>query len=197
MALIINKKAVFIHLPKTGGSFLRNVITKFNEDSVDDRSKGWHRTLDSHDLSKYDYTFSIVRNPITWYESVWKHICAVNHTRIGWGNEEHQLSFLHQYHDPVFSRFIDNVIANCPGYYSESLKGFIGDNYDSVNYIAKTETLYHDACRIMDALDIKYDTQAVLASPTFHRPATCEWSSNSQKEELLKLESKIIDKFYK
>jgi hypothetical protein len=194
MALTVNN-SIFIHLPKTGGTFLRNVLLKFSSDAVTDMSQGFHRHLDSHDLTKYDFTFSIVRHPITWYESVWKHINMVKTSGIGWGGKIHPLSNIEKYHHADFNTFIKNVLENEPGFYSNALKDYIGSNYDSVDFVAKTETLYEDSCYILDKLGISYDINILKATPTFARKQDVIWDSHN-KELILQAEYNIIEKFY-
>ena len=194
MALTVNN-SIFIHLPKTGGTFLRNVLLKFSSDAVTDVSQGFHRYLDTHDLSKYDFSFSIVRHPIAWYESVWKHINIVKTKGIGWGGNTHTLSEIEKYYSKNFNIFIKNVIDNEPGFYSNALKDYIGPNYDSVDFVARTENLYEDSCYILDKLGISYDIDILNATHTFARNEEIIWDSLN-KELILQAESKIIDKFY-
>lgn len=196
MTLII-KKGMFVHLPKTGGSFLRKVLTTFHQDAQDYKAKGWHRKLDVvKEEFEHEFSFSIVRHPITWYESAWKHTKAVKTAGIGWGNENHPLSDLEPLYDPDFSKFIDNVIEKVPGYYSKALEDYIGEDYNGVDFIAKTETLYFDAVKIMERLGIKYNMDTVLKSPKFQRlDNTINWKEG-QKEKILELENRVIKHFY-
>ena len=95
-----------------------------------------------------------------------------------------------------FSKFMDNVMDKYPGFYSRVLEEFIGTNYDSVDYVARTENLYEDACVIMDNIGLEYNKEEVLKSPTYKRVnPDINWS-DSQKNRILKLERKILYKFY-
>ena len=197
MALLLDK-ALFIHLPKTGGTFLRKVLSTYYPDANEDKPRGSHRTLATL-KGQYDfnYTFSIVRNPISWYESVWKHCNAMVKNGQAFGKyEDHPLAILFHEYDEDFTKFIDTCIEKYPGFYSNSLKDFIGENYDEVDYVAKTETLYDDACFIMNKLDIKFNKDDVRRSPKYGRPATLEWK-DGQKEVIKALEAEMINKFYK
>ena len=167
MTLVV-KNALMIHLPKTGGSFLREVIRKFDPTAKEYKQQGIHRKLDIV-KKEYDhnFTFSIVRHPISWYESAWKHIKSVNHRNDKWGNRDpHPLSDLDKVFDKNFSTFIDNVIREMPGYYSKALEEYLGKDFNEVDFIAKTETLYDDAAKLLDILGIKYDINIIKKTKT-------------------------------
>ena len=197
MTLIV-KNALMIHLPKTGGSFLREVIKKFEPTAKEYKQNGIHGKLEVVKKEyEHDFTFSIVRHPISWYESAWKHIKSVTISGIGWGNRDpHPLSDLDKIFDKDFSKFIDNVIREMPGYYSKALEEYLGKDFAEVDFVAKTETLYDDSAKLLDKLGIKYNIDIIRKSQKFQRSdKTINWKEG-QKENILQLESKVIEKFY-
>jgi hypothetical protein len=71
--MILSDKFVFIHLPKTGGSFVRELLTHY-------APAAWHVTLHDNHPTIRDIPathsdlpiFGLVRNPFDWYVS-WYH----------------------------------------------------------------------------------------------------------------------------
>lgn len=82
-AMILDDKCVILHMPKTGGVFIRLLLEKHYGDQVrlasgktfDDRSVRWaqHHSLDEVPPEKGHLpVFGVVRNPWDWYVS-WYH----------------------------------------------------------------------------------------------------------------------------
>lgn len=65
--LLIDNKAIFVHIPRTGGSFTRQVINSanLNNQSIG----GTHGSIAKKDIEDY-YTFGYVRNPYAWHVSI-------------------------------------------------------------------------------------------------------------------------------
>lgn len=81
--MILDDKCVILHMPKTGGVFIRLLLEKYYGDQVrlasgktfDDRSAPWaqHHSLDDVPPESADLpVFGFIRNPWDWYVS-WYH----------------------------------------------------------------------------------------------------------------------------
>ena len=98
-----DRKLVFIHIPKCGGTSIRKAIQK--KVGGTHRNRTWlntrktfikpnlwnqHATYDQYALTYRDYTYCTqVRNPYTRFESMWKHCIRVGLTTqefYDWGN---------------------------------------------------------------------------------------------------------------
>ncbi len=84
--LIANNKFIFVHLQKTGGSFIKEVLPKI--DISCEKIRKWRITLHTyyhtdnnlkhhddegyHNFCNNHLVFGVVRNPWSWYVSMWK-----------------------------------------------------------------------------------------------------------------------------
>lgn len=75
---LLKNNITFIHIPKTGGTFIRSVFNKIGVVEKDyTTSKGvkncktFENIISCHMVPTQSrhYTFAFIRNPITWYES--------------------------------------------------------------------------------------------------------------------------------
>lgn len=76
-------KVAFVHIPKTGGTWVRECLKLNNlveqeilEIDLYNTTEATHETQHSVPLTdsqfmRCDYVFSFVRNPLTWYQSYW------------------------------------------------------------------------------------------------------------------------------
>ena len=123
MALPLKTGWLFVHLPKTGGSWLRHVLRDAgfvadDDEEVDPGVVAWpvpasassgmrrcHATARSigHDPAR---SFCFVRHPLAWYRSLWAH-----GARDGWEPKEFVLD---QYGCDDFLEFMDRCLRAFP-----------------------------------------------------------------------------------
>lgn len=71
----VGKWGVFIHIPKTGGQWMRRVLKKYDPEQT------WYQIPDTHTLPKTlegiedQQWWTIVRHPAEWLRSYWAHRC--------------------------------------------------------------------------------------------------------------------------
>ena len=137
MASILKNNVVFLHIPKTGGTWVKKVL----------EDEGLLVADYSHEHSTYDYFaaatrllrkrnyfyrlqkrrflvddpkfFCVVRNPLTWYESWYKFQIARNFEK--WGSvgdpgKWHVMSALNDLVTDDFNQFMENVNTRVPGF---------------------------------------------------------------------------------
>jgi hypothetical protein len=72
--MIIGNKFVFIHNPRTGGSFVRNSFKKIFPSANFSALEDWHKPIDLLDKRhKNKLKFGVIRNPWSWYVSWYHH----------------------------------------------------------------------------------------------------------------------------
>lgn len=188
MALMLKNGAVFVHIPKTGGMWVTDVLTKcglvkyrFSQKHADmerilhcgrhyplwhlkkclRRGPLWHRDIVA------GFKFCFVRHPLRWYESFWRYMCGrgwnewAHRTRSGkrlW----HPNAMLDGLGSDDFNEFIRGVAARRPGYVTEYLGWYTTPEMD---FIGKQESLVDDLIRVLDVLNENYDEDRIRNWP--------------------------------
>lgn len=149
MAIIL-PNSVFLHIPKTGGTWVTEVIKKlglYRNELLATHQEPHFLLNSNHNVPVMNFEFMcrpfrfcFVRNPLTWYRSYW-----VFHNSIKW-NHENTISKLN---DSKFENFIKNVVKR-----NKRLKyGFLGALYDEFTkyctFVGKQETLKNDFVKAM------------------------------------------------
>ncbi len=145
-----------MHIPKTGGNWVNNVLWRTGVAQLD----FGHKHLDLKGVQHFDkylndankwteqpyksFKFCFVRNPITWYESWWHMMMALDWPN--WGvdgdiDNWHPNSILNGLGSSNFNYFIENVLNKCPGYVSELYSWYTSKETD---FIGKQENLIDD-----------------------------------------------------
>ena len=210
---------MFLHVPKTGGTFVRTVLGDLSERLGGRRNcvilgRGMvdgvlprHHALLTHftqmgqpTLAK-DRIFTLVRNPLAWYESNWR---AFNQNPDWIGQTRkfvwHPQKILSVLWDSDPNKWLESIIVSCPGHLSRLSDLYLGPKgVEFVGHIGRTETLvddladflvYHDVCddRIRD--EVK-SMKRVNASD---KSVPIEWDRNLV-DELLRVESYYCERF--
>ena len=210
MSLILKNKAVFLHIPKTGGNWITRVLRKL--DLVDRRVSHKHADVEHffspvhpsrseaikysihnlfHPNETYPYMFCFVRNPLSWYESWFKYMSQPSRQWRDWGSKNdvfdwHPNALLNGVNSPDFNTFIRKMILNRPGYVSELYSLYVRPQ---VNFVGKQENLADDLVNILKQMNLSFDEDLVRnyekvgVSPSAKTPI--EWDRKLQKEVAL------------
>jgi len=100
--MICTDKICFIHLPKTGGTFVRMCMGDiFDNTYFDDGGSGLKEH--SYPEKKMDqYTFGFIRNPFDWYVSLWCHV----------KKKPDGIKRTQKYYDEDFNMFLNSLLCN-------------------------------------------------------------------------------------
>jgi hypothetical protein len=142
--MLVTKDFVFVHVPKTGGTFLNNLV----KEHADVEWEGqFHAT---YDTLPADYrhlpAIAFVRNPFTWYPSWWEHQRRK-------GPASHDEWPYRQLVEPSsdFDDFLGRAFAREGGdFYS----GIVRDTIAPCIWIGRTERLRSDFTDFLRAHDI-------------------------------------------
>ena len=76
MALhLVDANALFVHIPKTGGVWVEEALPACGIATACPLTTGgvsWRHPLPADIRGSFDFTFTFVRHPISWYESWWR-----------------------------------------------------------------------------------------------------------------------------
>ena len=178
MALLLKNGAVFLHIPKTGGTWVGSVlreldlvrcpVSHFHADADRLFLPGFKRgKIARPDLlrqrKKYlntrtkPFMFSFVRHPLSWYESWFKYMSmAVKSWRAHGaeidlkGRTWHPNAALNELGSSDFNTFVRNVVRARPGYVTE----MFGWYTKGADFVGKQENLADDLYRALDTMGL-------------------------------------------
>lgn len=143
--------AVFMHVHKTGGSWVRQVL---RETGVAGREiGGTHAQLCKVQIKEPDaQTFGFVRDPYDFLRSYFSH-----RHRQGWIDIDRELDRKCQ--ASSFSRFLDLYLENIPGWVGAWYEAYVGE----ATFVGRKENLRADLCAALRKLNVEYDENYIMA----------------------------------
>jgi hypothetical protein len=206
MALLLNCGAIFLHVPKTGGCFISDVLEANNMafGHIGEihchlghafAFEKWFRA--SHRYSRTNnplFKFCFVRHPLSWIESWYKDMCGRDWRN--WGGDPyiyHPCSILDDCKAYDFNVFVENVLRKRPGFVSE-LYGLYANQ--GIHFIGRQEKLVEDLMRVLQLLDLKIPEEHIRAFRPVNvsRPTQIQWRPDL-KEEMLRAEYPALQRF--
>jgi hypothetical protein len=213
MPLLLKNGGVFLHIPKTGGSWVTKVLTEQKLVRANFGHK--HATFDrvvfrenfekSHKLipclvgrwvTKYlapsqlceEFMFCFVRHPLKWLESYWR-FCKKLEWK-DWGAVRsktywHPNAILNGLGDDNFEAFVWNVLKRRPGYVSELFSQY---TQAGIDYIGRQENLVDDLLAALDRMNENYDEDFIRnyqrVNVSQTRRSEVRWSSRLREAAL-------------
>lgn len=161
MPAVRTERMLFLHVPKTGGSYVAGALeaavgarpVDFS-DSEDRRERNGHAALRSFEGNEL-FTLAFIRHPLSWYRSLWSY-----RMRRGW-RMEHPLDRAARSED--FNEFATRVTERMPGYLGLLFGEFIGPAERPIEYIGRYERLTDDLCTALTQAGETFDEQRLRA----------------------------------
>jgi len=175
-------RAIFYHIPKTGGTWVEKVLSLLDREKRGDRHV-WagsgrnpfglfrkHAVPD--DVRPSDkaglVSFCFVRHPVAWYRSFWM-------ARRG-GPLDHGTRFgAERYVHDSFERFVENVLRAYPrGFVTALYQCYTRADVSGIDIIGRQETLRADLTRALTLAGDHVDEEVIRRTParnvSRHRP---------------------------
>jgi len=202
MALLLPRSnSVFLHIPKTGGTWFRHAAYGSGIELVETGEQhGAVQVLLKEGRGEQwlseQRIFTIVRHPVTWYQSRW---CF--RVKYGW-HVEHPLDMSCASND--FHTFVDNVLKQHPnGWLSKLYKRYNECPVHPADFVARTENIVDDLVGFLKQIGEEFDETAFrthrrLNESMLEDLPSSYWAKYTPQllDRVLAVESEAIEKYY-
>jgi hypothetical protein len=149
MAVVVPGRFIYLHVPKTGGKWMKLVLDRNfpGAKRITSTTHGntWARYghPDLLDVAnRREFRFAFVRHPVDWWRSLWRH-----YARRGWNMK---LELDRTLRDDDFDTFIAHALERLPGYASRMFSRFVGEPGSEIDFIGRQENLEADLRRALE-----------------------------------------------
>ncbi len=200
MTIQLINKAEFLHIPKTGGSWVKSVLKENNlilkefghehadydrnllkgglsrrehlEEVISSTKKNLQLKMRPSPLNKQIFRFCFVRNPISWYESWWKYMNERNWNNWGECNSKHNWH-PNSILNGLGSTDFNQFVTNV----IKKRPGYVTEllfsyTKSGISFIGKTENIRNDLMTILDIINLPYDIESITKSPKVNKSQT-------------------------
>lgn len=166
------QRSVFVHIPRTGGTWLRNLCRHLRIATLESRDDFYNhcRVADLPPAIRSLPSFSIVRHPLTWIRSRWQFSLKIN----AWN--EKRLHGIHREFDrltrPSLSETVQQILTHRPGLVGETFREVTA----GATYIIRTCDLPLAAVAVLEQVEgvtKETITQALCACPPVNKSEPC------------------------
>ncbi len=192
MAVILRNGALFLHIPKTGGTWVTKVLRECGlvRSSIGHRhanldhllAPGWQglgRKLEWAWKRPFllrvhprPFTFCFVRHPLDWYESFYLY---KNQPALDWERDGERDNF-HRWHPNAvlndlgkgrdFNEFVGAVMDRYPGYVTALFSHY---TFRPVDFVGKQENLRDDLVEVLDRMGCVFDPAMIRSKERVNR----------------------------
>lgn len=165
MSVVTTEKSIFLHVPRTGGTWVNDNLLKnispccYFEDSG---HVNFPRAHEYNNAKNSKTFFLFIRDPLTWYQSYFRRRMFYGWTQSPFDQDCGNVD--------TFNKFINKIIKSkhYHGYVSKMYRGFI-DNYVDKGAgpikIGRYENLVEDLVRILKENGEEFDEEEVRNFP--------------------------------
>lgn len=188
------KNSIFLHVPKTGGSWVKQALTDAT-DLVVHRGGSWH-AIPKRGRHSSKFWFCFVRHPETWYQSYW----CFNDRHNKWKNGP--CNVLSRFPHSDFNTFVEKVTLAYPqGFLSTYLYPKYTEESDFVGHY---ESIVEDLISALIQAQEQFDADKIrdmsshrrnVASTLPEYAARCIYREDVRLR-MLQAENSIIRQYY-
>lgn len=177
--MLIFKNAVFLHIPKTGGTWVaaavKNAGLDFCNYLVDDDIHG--------DLSccpfQNRFIFAFVREPLSLYRSYWRYKMGQSNMTTEWDAKN---PFDVSCAARTFDGFVENVLRLHPAWCSTMFEDYVGQPNNEIHFVGRFESLADDLVRALAMSGTTFNECAIRDTPPMNvsrvNPDLARWSDD-------------------
>jgi hypothetical protein len=187
MATCGNERLLFIHVPKTGGTWVKRAM-EAGGITVSQERASIHPPIWELDRQGR-FSFAFVRDPLAWWGSEWKF-------RRFHGYKEFRDHPYDRWLDLGFDRFLERVVEECPGYLSRVLDDLLGQEGDSLDFIGRYENLTEDLVKALRFANESFDEEALRSVSTTNESGDPVWVFPWLLKALQEAERPAYTRFY-
>jgi len=185
-------RSVFVHIPKTGGVWVRRAIAQAGLPTVE----AGHAPITAgnmHNATRYinardRIQFAFVRHPLNWYASFWSFRMFS-----GWSSLPAPLDACMS---ADFDRFIRNALRAFPqGWVGHLYRRYLGPTLDGAGFIGRTERLAEDLVHVLRLAGESFDEAKLRAVPQLNVSPIRPVYSRKLRQAVLCVEREIIERF--
>jgi hypothetical protein len=180
---------VFLHVPKTGGTWVREALRAGGVavEPVDPDEP--HTELDACPCPQ-KFKIAFVRHPLSVYQSYWRF-----KKTDGWDRRN---PFDGACASGSFASFVENVLAKYPGWCSRRFESFVGVAGAEIEFVGRCERLADDLVRALRAAGEPFDEARLRETPPVNVSVwpieDARWPDNLA-ERVLTSESDALERF--
>jgi hypothetical protein len=170
MPVVLKKaNALFLHVPKTGGSFVFKALQELGIEIQHPTLKpgvSVAHALPRHVEGEFDFAFLFVREPMSWYRSWWRFQMGREHP---WDAFEpwnwHPQRGIERYADDDFERWLRALLYGNPGHVSSLYERYVDDVTHGVGFVGRHERLADDLAAVLAHLGYDVTPDDILSLP--------------------------------
>jgi len=196
MPTFITPRMVFIHVPKTGGTWLTHAVSAAGvavaaPDPEGGRSYSPHGHADLRDTGVTGrVSVAFVRHPLDWWRSYWGH-----RMRAGWVEDNPVDAAAHD----DFNEFVLRMLDRHAGHFTELVRRFVGLPEPEVDFVGRYERLTVDAERALRLGGERFHAGVLRAHPRENANDYARFPASYRPEVaalLAQAERETIERFY-
>lgn len=204
MALYLPEhNAVFLHIPKVAGTFLRQLLTELTTvraiAHVHDQLETVRR-YNPEVWAKRPFVFCFVRHPASWYRSYWRYRTGDCYKK-NW--EPFDIGHVTECIDSCGSDDLETFVLNClkkyPGFVTEFFKSYYKyPEGDEIDFVGRHEFFQADLLSLLRQLRIPHDPISIMARPMANVSTGPVVYLHRDVQALVRhYEAEIVERFYK